>query len=665
MNRRELLIIDDDRSIHQLLTQYFRVRGITAYFAFSGPSGLEILEKHPSIHTVLTDIRIPGMDGLDVLREIKQRHPLTQVILMTAFSDKNLAIQALRLGADDYLEKPFRLEDLAQLLDRSHDRRRLQAFSERWQQFLVHLPLGFLWCSSRGVIEGIAPGAQAMIGCESEELIGKPLWQVKGFEKSKALFEATSQVLSSVEIEVCGRFVILQKVESNPGAEIPATFVVLTDVSEQKLLQNELAVLTAEFEEKVEERTQSLTSEIAFSERLLDTASVLIAYYDHEGHLVRLNKFAEDLIGYGRHEAEQVFAYYASDKQSLLTEIFDPRSQQEISDRIAEIRTRDGTSRILSWSTRLLPGRLGKRGRLIIGIDVTEQKQLEATLQNYNLHLEDMVETRSTQLRQKDAQLIHTARLASLGEMAAGIAHELKQPLNVISITADLIRLLNKNRTLTEEILYSNLDKIRHTVERMANTINHLRGFTRIDSTNFRPVGIGEAVEGALAILGEQIRLDNIDIIKEIPKNIPPVQGELSQIEQVLVNLMQNARDAIVEKILHEEEQGEFTSEPRILTISAGELPSGKEVFIEVKDSGVGMTEEVQEKLFEPFFTTKDEARGTGLGLSICQNIVHSHSGEIQVESVAGEGSTFRVILPVENKDVSEEVTLRLPLNDR
>lgn len=153
-------------------------------------------------------------------------------------------------------------------------------------------------------------------------------------------------------------------------------------------------------------------------------------------------------------------------------------------------------------------------------MDVTEQKQLESTLQNYNSYLEDMVRQRSRELKTKNAQLIHTARLASLGEMVGSIAHEMKQPLNVIAITSDLIKLLRKNGKLSDELLENNLDKIRATVERMAGTINHLRGFTHIDATTFRPLTARDVIEGALVLVGVQIRQEDLEVEVSIDENL-------------------------------------------------------------------------------------------------------------------------------------------------
>jgi signal transduction histidine kinase len=234
----------------------------------------------------------------------------------------------------------------------------------------------------------------------------------------------------------------------------------------------------------------------------------------------------------------------------------------------------------------------------------------------------------------------------------------MKQPLNVISITADLIRLLHKNKTITDELLVSNLEKIRHTVDRMATTINHLRGFTHIDSTNFEDLKLPDAARGAASILGEQIRLDDIDLEILVPENMPVIKASKNQIEQVIVNLLQNARDAILDRQMADEANEEEPSNKNIITVRGGVVPDEPSVFLEVEDTGIGMSDDVEKRIFEPFYTTKNSERGTGLGLSISLEIIRSHGGEMQVETKEGRGSVFRIVLPVKEYDEDENPDL-------
>lgn len=646
MDTRVLLVIDDEESIHKLLGDFLPSRGYMVHSAYTGPDGLDILRKQGT-PVVLTDVRIPGMDGLDVLKAIKEYDPSIQVVVMTAANDKNIAVEALRLGADDYLEKPFRLAELEDVLERSENRRRVNLLARRWQQLVEHLPVGLIWCSAEGTVEDITPAARELLPCAADRIIGGALWDVPGMHAARNFFptDGSGSMPAAVEVDACGSTFMLQAVEM--GDARASRVFVMTNITEEKALNRELERLSQDLESRIRERTRSLSSELEFTQQLLDTAEVLIAVLDHEGHLVGLNAFAERLTRFSRREAETVFSSFVSHPETPLSRIFDIQSTEELTNTVAELPTRDGTKRILSWSTRNLPAKHGHGGKLIIGIDVTDQKQLEAKLKTYNLQLENIVESRSSELQEKNRQLIHTARLATLGEIAAGIAHEMKQPLNVISITADLIKLLMRNKTLTDDLLVSNLDKIRSTVNRLATTITHLQGFIHIDSANFSSVRLPDAVDGALSILGEQIRLDDIDIIKAVPDNLPTIQGERTQMEQVLVNLMLNARDAILEKTRMLEKNG-GAQEPKQLSIHGGLRKDGRFVFLEVVDTGMGISKELQDRIFEPFFTTKQADRGTGLGLSISTNIVQLHGGTIELDSIPGKGSTFRVILPVE-----------------
>lgn len=652
MNERELLVIDDEESIHEVLEQYLAPQGMTLFSALNGHDGLEMLYNHPGISMVLCDYRIPDGDGLEVLRRIKERDPAVQVVLMTAYSDKNIAIRALRLGADDYLEKPFHLDDLTATLKRARERSRVRSFSLRSQHVLEHLPLGFVFCSPDGVVEGITASAQNLISYRSKNAIGRSLWEVSGLEATKALFGSDREAPEKrqVELGIGSRWVSFQLVETTAETGRPSELIVVSDATQHRQLREELDRLTTDLDRRVEERTRSLSAEVDFIQNMLDTAGVVIVYIDPEGGQVRINRFAEELTGFSRSRLEEVFKSLMHDVSSPLSVLLDPNLPDEISGTTADLPTSEGGRRVLMWSARQIEGQSRSKGKLVIGIDVTEQKQLEATLQNYNLHLEEIVENRTREIKQKEAQLIHTARLASLGEMTAGIAHELKQPLNVISITSDLIKLLHRNNGLSEELLYSNLDKIRLTVERMAKTINQLRGFTRMDSANFINICVEDAIEGALAIIGEQIRQEDIELIREVQDKLPPIRGELNQIEQVFVNLLQNARDAIVEKTARNDWQD---GEPKKVIIRAGDDAEAGRVFVEVIDNGIGIERQVMGRLFEPFYTTKEPKRGTGLGLSISWDIVQTHGGVIEVSSTPNKSSTFRVVLPT-TEDESE-----------
>jgi PAS domain S-box-containing protein len=660
MNPAHLLIIEDEASLRQVVHDYFRTAGYEVTTAADGREGLAKFEAAAEIDLVLSDIRLPKMGGLEVLEQVKKHDPSVQVVLMTGYSEKDLAIQALRLGADDYLEKPFQLDDLEHMVQQALGRRRVQSFSMRWLGFLEKLPLGFVWCDEQGVIQGITHDTEELLRAPERELLGRTICELEGCQALGPWFSDNSSPSPSgesrSELEIGQRWLSVYHTRFVPPNSPPQILLCFSDVTERKSLERELIRIAREIEERVEERTQSLKTALEFSDRLLDATGILIAYFPVDGKPSRWNKFAQKLSGYTERELRESnpCALLSPDGESALEKLFHPAKACEMTDYSADIRTRSGEIRTLNWQTTPIRQRKTIVGRLVIGIDITDQKRLEAQLHKYTTQLEEMVEERTAELLKKDVQLIHSARLASLGEMAAGIIHEMKQPLNGISITTDLIRLLHKRGELPEETLYGHLEMIRSMVGRLAKIINHLRGFCHIDSSKFSRINLRTAVDGTFAILGEQLRLHQTEVIREIPDDLPDIWGELNQVEQVLVNLIQNARDAMDDLGKKYQEQGNANNGwKKVLTVRAGTTKDKKRVFLEVTDTGGGMPPEVRARLFEPFFTTKEAGQGTGLGLSISANIIQSHQGEIQVETQEGVGSTFRIILPIALKEHS------------
>jgi signal transduction histidine kinase len=182
------------------------------------------------------------------------------------------------------------------------------------------------------------------------------------------------------------------------------------------------------------------------------------------------------------------------------------------------------------------------------------------------------------------------------------------------------------------------LELLQRCHERIAKIINHLRDFSRQSKLDFRPMDIAEPIENALMITGQQMINHGIRIIKHFQPDLPKIRGDSNHLEQVFLNLISNARDAM-EKVDRKKE----------LTIAASLLRHNgwNDVEVVVRDTGNGIPPELIDKIFEPFFSTKEVGKGTGLGLSICYGIIEAHGGRIEVESRLNEGTTFRVLLPV------------------
>ena len=241
-----------------------------------------------------------------------------------------------------------------------------------------------------------------------------------------------------------------------------------------------------------------------------------------------------------------------------------------------------------------------------------------------------------------EQQLIQASKMSTLGEMATGVAHELNQPLSVIKTASGfLIKKVKKAEPIGEEILRTMAEEIDGNVDRASKIINHLREFGRKSEISREKVSVNEPLERSLELFSQQLKLRRVDVLKELAPELPPILANMNRLEQVFINLLINARDAIVEKC---GPTGEDCSSNRIVLRTG--LRNGK-VFVEIEDTGAGIDPAMLDKIFEPFFTTKKVGKGTGLGLSISYGIVQDYEGTIDVETVKGEGSKFIIQFPV------------------
>ncbi|MDD2555789.1 MAG: ATP-binding protein, partial [Syntrophaceticus sp.] len=237
-----------------------------------------------------------------------------------------------------------------------------------------------------------------------------------------------------------------------------------------------------------------------------------------------------------------------------------------------------------------------------------------------------------TERLKMQVQLLQAARLAALGEMAAGVAHELNTPLAVIIGDAQLLI----RNTPKDDHRYKILDDIKTCGLRCKRIVRGLLTFSRQEQYVFQPVCLNEVVREALKLVSYSIETENIKIQRELDDQIPIVGGNSQQLEQVIVNLLLNARQSF----------DEGNDSEHIITVETGFDQERKQVFIKISDNGQGIPQEILTKIFDPFFTSKGSSKGTGLGLSVSLGIVQKHGGTIVVESESGKGAFFTVYLP-------------------
>ena len=247
-----------------------------------------------------------------------------------------------------------------------------------------------------------------------------------------------------------------------------------------------------------------------------------------------------------------------------------------------------------------------------------------------------------TQRLETEQQLIQASKMATLGEMATGVAHELNQPLSVIKTASSFsIKKLNKREPISAETLCDLLNKIDGNVDRATKIINHMRQFARKSDLDFEKVQVNDVMQSAFEIFSQQLILRGIEVIWGLDRELPKINADPSRLEQVFINILINARDSIEERWGPEESE---KADKRIVLKTRHE----KDVVIsEVCDTGMGIPESIKDKIFEPFFTTKEVGKGTGLGLSISYGIIKDCGGSIRVRPNTPEGACFIIQFPI------------------
>jgi PAS domain S-box-containing protein len=246
-----------------------------------------------------------------------------------------------------------------------------------------------------------------------------------------------------------------------------------------------------------------------------------------------------------------------------------------------------------------------------------------------------------TERIEAEQQVIQANKMATLGEMATGVAHELNQPLSVIQmISSFFVRKLDRGDLPDRETLSDVSSKLRSNVERASKIINHMREFGRKSTLEVGSVHINDVIQKSLDFFSQQLRLRNIEVTLDLEDGVPSIKADPNRLEQVFINLLTNARDAIEEKSLqHPLSEGE-----KRITIRT--RSNRRYVFAEICDSGTGVPKELTDKIFEPFFTTKTVGKGTGLGLSISYRIISDYGGTIHAVSKEGHGACFDIRFP-------------------
>jgi len=457
--------------------------------------------------------------------------------------------------------------------------------------------------------------AERITGYKKEEVLHKKCYTILGsslckgkcpqmrtLETGKSMFKDEATLTNKVGAEI--PVDITTSPLRSSDNKIIGLLEIITDLTEHKRLWERLK----------EERDKA--------QKYLSIARVIIVALDIEGKVTLINKMGCEVLGYGEQEilGKNWFDLCIPKKtRQKVREVFLKLMAGEVEK--AEyyenpILVRGGQERIIAWHNTTLTNKVGHIvGTLSSGGDITERKRTEL-------------------------ELIRSEKLASVGQLAAGVAHEVNNPLAGILVYIKLLlKRYEQNKLQTEETR-KQLEKIAKETERCSRIIKNLLDFSRQTEVTLRPVDINKVVEATFSIIGHQISLDNITTDKNLSTSLPLILVDFDQIQQALMNITLNAAQAMPNG-----------GALRITTSLAKGVKIGNSttdaVRIDITDTGVGIPKENLGQLFTPFFTTKEKGKGVGLGLSVVHGIIERHHGKIEIQSDPGTGTTFSIYLGI------------------
>ena len=638
-----ILVVDDNQTNLQLLGEMLEMEGYGVRLASNGLEGLEVARSaHPSL--ILLDENMPGMDGVEVCRKLKLDPALNKipVIFLSGLDSTSLKILAFREGAVDFITKPFHVEEVlarvhthlqlvqqveleakSKELQQSHEAQKL--LLEQYTALFDYAPVGYVSLDQAGRILNINLAGANMFGQVRSRIKKQLLVQFVADEDHQLFVDFLKKVFSrcarrtTCELRlirggVTPLFVHLEAIASGSGLEC---LVTITDVTTLRLEEQKFRIVA-------------------------DNTYDWEFWINPEGTFIYCSPSSLRMTGYDQ-------ASFMGDK-GLVIKIVHPddretfaRHRQETANiRVAcemdfRIIRADGEIRWVSHACRPVYDShgifLGTRGS---NRDITQRKQAEKLLQDseqsfreLNKSLEEKITRAIEEMRRKDQILVLHERRAVMGEMINNIAHQWRQPLNVLGLNLQELPYSYGKPDFNLEYLESCVESSMQLIEHMSQTIDDFRNFFRSDK-KISEFSVNKVIERTLALVDKNFQQQKVNI--EFRKEGEPlVEGYPNEYSQALLNILINARDALVAS-------NAVDSQILIRSFTEGE----KEV-VTIADNAGGIADDIIDRLFDPYFTTKGPDKGTGIGLFMSMTIIEKNMGGRLTVHNTGSGAEFRI----------------------
>ncbi len=666
----EILIIDDSEQICKLLAESVLPElGYRSIIANTGRQGLRRLrDQLPDL--ILLDLQLPDISGLDLLRLFAQEGYDVPVILMTAHGSEGIAVDAFRLGARNYLIKPFSDTEAQAVIDQALRERRLQRerdrlmrnLQQRVQELTVLYSIGKSVSTLMDLEELLERIVEAGVYITRAEegflLLRDPQTDELYLRAAKNLGEQRAQRLRMpIDDSLAGQVIRTGKPIRVSKDQVGAPLKVKTGFLVRSIIQvpltvgqhviGVLAVDNQQSNQSFSENDQYLLAalggyaaiaienarlyqQIKDSEQrykdLFANAYDLIFTLDHELCITRINKVGQQITGYALQEL----------LNRPLSMLCSPSSWKTVQPLLSELLA---GSTVAPFEMELVRNSDNEP----IYLEVSAQVMRNGKMHN-GIHC---IARNLTERRRLEQQLIQAEKLSAIGQLVAGVAHELNNPLTSIS---GYSQLLLRDSELAEQT-HQDLQHIHTQAERAARIVQNLLIFAREHKPERVTVNLNDVLRSTLQLRAYQLRVDNIKVITKFDPQLSSTVADPYQLQQVFLNLINNAQQAMT---MHSD-SGTLTLRTYTSTARRESGESGSSgltalnmIKVEISDTGVGIPENELNRIFDPFFTTKPVGQGTGLGLSICFGIVQEHNGRIWAESTPGAGTTVHVELPIQ-----------------
>jgi PAS domain S-box-containing protein len=621
----KILHLEDDRNDAELVRETLAADGIVAEVECvdTEPGYVCALERR-KFDLILADYSLPSFDGGTALGIANKKAPGIPFIFVSGSLGEEVAIESLKSGATDYVLK-HRLQRLSHAVYRAieeqseREKRKqageaLQASESRYRELFESNPVP-MWVYDLETLAFLEVNAAAInhYGYSREEFLGMTIKDLRPPEDVPALLDLIANRPNGLEKPRTWRHrkrdgtIIFVEITTHPikSTERPCEIVLANDVTERKQNEEQLRLQGA----------------------ALESAANAIMITNDKGVIIWVNPAFTRTTGYAEEEVlgenarllksgDQDDEFYRKMWETIL-------AGKVWRDTIVN-RRKDGTLNHEDMTITPILDNTGSITHFIaIKQDITELEQALADVQEKNAELASTTQ-----------QLWQASKLATMGELAASIAHELNNPLATIALRTEAVI----GQLWQDEPKRRALEVVLKEVDRMATLVNNLLQFSRRSHRQVSTVDLREEVTTSLDFLSYHLRNNKIEAVCEFAAELPTVQADRQQLRQLFLNLLTNACDALP------------NGGKLVVRAKPGFLESAGAVVIEFADSGEGIPAKNLEKIWEPFFTTKPEGKGTGLGLAICRRIVEEPGGTIEIESPDGAGTTVRMVFPATAK---------------